>query len=173
MDEKKRSLLPGFGMILGGVWLLSRRFFPGMIHWPQVWPVLLICLSVLLFVDAIQRRRSGSLFWAMVLLSVGLFFLLQRLELIPYFHSDEYWPIFLIAFGLGFTALFVYNPRDWGVLIPAGICFFIGLQTSSRTLQRYIWNWEHILSRYWPVLFIAVGIVLLVRSDNHDGGESA
>ncbi len=158
MTEKKGSLLPGIVFIIVGLWLFARRFHFFSPHSYRIYPILLICFALFLFFETIRRRHSGALFWGVVMLVVGGFYFLRNFEIIPHFYIDEYWPIFLLALGLGFITLFIYHPRDWGVLIPGVLFLFFGMGFSLRSIDEFFWRWEHILENYWPIILIVIGL---------------
>src|SRR4249920_740143 len=55
-----------------------------------------------------MRGRHGSIFWSLILISVGLLFLLRNLgfEIRPWLIIAKYWPILIIFWGL--SKLFSY-----------------------------------------------------------------
>ena len=162
MTEKRGSLIPGILFIVLGSWLFIRRFYFFKSYSYHIYPILLILFAIFLFIETIRRGHSGALFWGIVILVIGGFYFLRNFEIIPYFYIDEYWPIFLLALGMGFIALFIYHPRDWGVIIPAALFLFFGIGFSLNTFNGYFWRWEHILENYWPVILIIVGLGVLV-----------
>lgn len=158
MTDKKGSLVPGILFIVVGLWLFARRFHflsPYSFH---IYPILLLLFALFLFIETGRRRHSGPLFWGVVILIIGGFYSLRNYEIIPHFYLDEYWPIFLVAPGMGFFALFVFHPRDWGVLIPAVLFLFFGVGFSLQTFNGYFWEWERIMVTYWPVILIIIGL---------------
>ena len=161
MAERQKSLVPGVLLIIIGLWLLAHRFFYFNLHWFRVYPVVLILFAALLFVETFRRHHSGALFWGVVVFVVGVFFALRNFEIIPYYYADEYWPVFMMAMGLGFLALFVFRPGDWGVLIPAGIFLFFGTAFALRTFGLWFWGWGRFLENYWPVVLIFIGVGVL------------
>jgi peptidoglycan/LPS O-acetylase OafA/YrhL len=172
MDEKKSSLIPGVLFIVLGLWLFARRF-PFLEHHSfQIYPVLLVLFAGFLLYEMSRRRNTSALFWGVVVLVVGAFFFLRNYGVVSYYYADEYWPVFIFALGLGFLALFIYRPRDWGVLIPAGIFLFFGGILCIRLFHGYFWHWEDIIEQYWPVLLIVIGIGVLagglLRPSNSD-----
>jgi hypothetical protein len=67
--------------------------------------------------------RSTSVFWAIVLILVGLLFLLNNFGLLPNLHFSVWsliWPIFLIALGIWFVSR-TFAPRAEAEVEPASI----------------------------------------------------
>jgi len=162
MVEKKGSLVPGILLIVIGLWFFARRFLYFTPHWIRIYPVLFILFGIFLFFETFRRQHSGALFWGVVFLFLGGFFSLRNFGIIPYFYADEYWPIFLLAVGVGFVGLFAFRPRDWGVLIPAFLFLFFGVGFSLHTFPGYFWGWERFLENYWPIILILVGLGVFV-----------
>ena len=104
------------------------------------------------------RRVGGSLFFPILLISIGIFFLLRNIGALPGETWDviiSLWPVILIALGL--DSLLTRQ----GVVAPA---FFIaiGAVILLNNLDIVQWNvWEVILN-LWPVLIIAIGLDILV-----------
>ena len=174
MAKSKNSVIPGVILILVGSWFLSRRFFEMEPFWEKSYPILMILISCLLIWRFIQKHHSGTLFWSIVLMVLGAFFLLRNYDVITYFYVDEYWPIFLIALGLGFVSLFIYQPHDWGGLIPGSICLFFGLVFSFHNFQGFFWGYDNVIANYWPaiLIFIGSGIIIsgLLRPSGNNKG---
>ena len=172
MAEKKSSLVPGVLFIVLGLWMFARRFPFLEPHSFHIYPVLVILFAGFLLFETARRRHSTALFWGVVILVVGAFFCLRNYGIISYYYADEYWPVFMFALGLGFLALFIFRPRDWGVLIPAGLFLFFGGILSMRMFHGYFWRWEDIIEEYWPVVLIVIGIGVLagglLRPSNRD-----
>jgi hypothetical protein len=59
-----------------------------------------------------MRRRHGSIFWSLILISLGLLFLLRNLHLDirPWLIIAKYWPVLIIFWGL--SKLFSYLSSD-------------------------------------------------------------
>ena len=167
MSERKSSLLPGFILIVIGSLLLLNRITGFRADWGKIFPVLMLTLAILLFIDTFRKGHTGPLFWGTVLMGLGVFFLLRNYRLIPYFYSDEYWPVFFIAGGLGFLALFIHSPANWGVLIPAFFFILVGVRSGLSTFDLSIRGLERWIDTYWPVIFILLGLVVLFRKNPH------
>ena len=160
--EKKRSLFPGFFLIFAGLWMLSKntRFMYG--QWEYVYPCLLLFFSAIFFIEAFRKNHSNRLFWGMSFLVVGSFFLLRNFGVVEYYYWQEYWPVFLFAVGCGFLILFIMQPRDWGSLIPAGLCLFFGFGFAMTNIFHVFWDFEMFINDYWPVILIFLGAGLLL-----------
>lgn len=104
-----------------------------------------------------QRRKSSKsrLFWGTLLLILGIGFLLQSLDIVPFGEAiGTYWPVVLIVIGL-FQLL---NSR--GDFVGPTLVLTVGtlLLLSNMDLLPYgFW------STFWPILLIVIGLSLLLR----------
>jgi hypothetical protein len=103
-------------------------------------------------------RSGGSLFFPILLISLGIIFLLRNTGALPGDAWDlilRLWPLILIAMGLDNIL------TRQGVAAPT-IFIAIGVVILLDNLNIVQWNvWQVILS-LWPVLIIAIGLDLLV-----------
>jgi hypothetical protein len=164
MLKKRESVVPGIILILLGAWLLIRQFDALTPYYERIYPFLLIGVSVALLTDALRRSRSGAFFWSVVLLQIGTFFLVRNYGIIADYDSEEYWPLFLFAFGVGFYVLFLYTPSNWGLLIPSCLFQYFGLLFASHTFQEMPGVLDFFNDHYWPVFLILSGVVILLHS---------
>jgi len=70
----------------------------------------------------------------------------------------QLWPIFVLAPGIFFFALYFSNPKDYGVLMPASILTIIGCLFFYCTFygwynMKYLWPWF--------ILAPAIGFILM------------
>ena len=164
IQKKKNSIIPGVFLIFIGLWLFSRQSSFLSFNWDKIYPVFLVALGLLLISEVFWRRRPGNIFWGVISLVLGVFFILRNFEMIPYLYSDEYWPVFLAAIGMGLLLLFLLNPKDWGILIPACLFLFFGVGFFIHIINGSYWEWTDFLKHYWPVIFIFIGLSLISHS---------
>ena len=162
-NKRNPSLVPGVMLILFGLWLLLRQFDRLLPHYDRIYPFFLIATAVFLLVEAVRRSRSGAFFWSVFFFQIGIFFMLRNFDWIPRYDGEEYWPLFLFAFGLGFYVLFIFNPKTWCVLVPAGLFMVFGLTAAAHTFDEIPRLLEFMSGHFWPVFFLATGILLLVN----------
>lgn len=165
MSEKRKSAIPGVILIILGVVFLLRQLEILYVGWRQLAPIILLALGILFLVSAFTKKDKGAVFPGSVLLVLGFFFLFRNFRLLSFdyyfYNGGEYWPIFLVAFGLGFLALFVVKPHDWGVLIPGGILLFFGVIFMLERLGYFYWQ---DFADFWPVILIVIGLGLIIGS---------
>lgn len=164
MTKKNPSIIPGALLILFGLWILLRQFDRLIPYEERVFPFFLIAVAVFLLVEAVRRSRSAAFFWSVFFFQVGIFFLLRNYGWMPYSGGEEYWPLFLFAFGLGFYILFLFNSKSWGVLIPSGLFMYFGLTAAAHTFDEVPAAVDFAGDHFWPVFLLATGVVLLIHT---------
>ena len=162
MGTKKPSLVPGVFFIWIGLWYLARRIFIFTDYWNLITPFFLVGFGLFLFIETLRRNQTNTLFWGVVFSLIGVFFVMRNFGIIPFYYSDEYWPIFLLAIGLAFFAQFIMKPADWGVLIPSIIFLTIGVGFSLHTFQYSFLGVRLFFNTYWPLLLILIGIIVIL-----------
>jgi hypothetical protein len=108
--------------------------------------------------DRVIRRRHFSIFWPVLLISVGVFLFLNNIGVVQGSGWDlvlRLWPLLLIVGGL--DGLFRREGLVGAVvLIGLGVVFLLG------TLGYLgLSAWEVIL-RFWPVFLVALGLDILI-----------
>ncbi|MFQ5769222.1 MAG: LiaI-LiaF-like domain-containing protein [bacterium] len=165
MAKGEKSLIPGVLLIIVGVFFLLNQLDLFYFRWRHFYPIILLGLGALFFISIFTKNEKGSAFPATIFLVLGFFFLLRNFG---YFSFDYYfydfrelWPIFLIAFGLGFIVLYFFKSDDWGVLIPGSILLFFGVVFFLRTMEIFYWR---NLADFWPIILIAIGLSIVINS---------
>ena len=165
MAKSQRSLIPGIILIVIGAFFLLDRLDIFYFRWYSFYPIVLLGVGALFFVSIFVKKEKGAAFPGTILLVLGLFFFLRNygyFSIDYYFYDiEEYWPIFLIACGLGFIVLYFFKPADWGVLVPGGVLTFLGLIFVLRNFR--IIGWRD-FGDFWPVILIAVGLSIVINS---------
>ena len=164
MEKRERSFVPGIVLIVIGFYFLLKQlgvFFYFRMY--QIYPIGLIVLGAFFLVLVFTKKDKGAAFAATVFLVLGVFFFLRNFVFLPHYldHSRNFWPIFLIAPGLGFIVLYLFKRQDWGVLIPGAILLFLGISAFLEISGLYYWE---DFTRYWPVILIVIGLGIVVSS---------
>ncbi|MBN1479411.1 hypothetical protein EH223_16460 [candidate division KSB1 bacterium] len=169
MNKNYSSLTIGLIFILVGVGLLMDKMNLFAFGWKEIYPVIFILISVVSFINAFAGQKNSS-FWGGVFGVLGAFFFLRNYDFVPNYWFEEFWPIFLIALGVGFIVLYIFNPRDWGVLIPGAILTGLGLVFIFESMD-LIDNFFEIafdaVFTYWPLVLILFGVALILGSLRH------
>ncbi|MCK5146001.1 hypothetical protein KAR48_04550 [bacterium] len=163
MKEKRSSLIPGMLLIVFGLWMISDRFgLDDSLY--DYYPVLILAFASLLLYQAFRNKSSSAIFWGISLAVIGCFLAARNLNLIMYLYPDEYWPIFPLAFGLGFVGKFIIDTQKWGVLIPGAVLIMVGLSSAIDSLGIWDIDLDNIWEYFWPILIIVIGIGILINS---------
>jgi hypothetical protein len=136
-------------IILGAVLLAANL---GAFSLLRFWPLLIVGLGVSFFLMWFgERGNYGLLMPAAVMTVVGLLFLYCEID--GWQHMEDLWPVFMLAPGLGFILMYLFGTQDKGLLVPGGMMLFMGILFLSV---------NRLTGRWWPLLLIVVGIVLLL-----------
>ncbi len=165
MATREKSYIPGLVLIIVGTVFLFNELNIFHFRWRDLYPILMLGGSALFFASMLTKKEKGAIFPASVLLILGLFFLMRNFDIFSFdyyfYHVEDFWPIFLIAFGSGFVALFFVRSEDWGVLIPGGVLLFLGIVFFLRNAGFIYWQ---DFADYWPVVLIIIGLSIVVGS---------
>ena len=102
------------------------------------------------------RRNGPRLFLGLIVIAVGVLFTLDKLGYVNAGDLWEYWPVFLIAIGLGRVVQpRATHGRGFGVvLIVIGTWFLL---SNLDVIDYRIWD-------FWPVLLVVLGILMVWRA---------
>ncbi len=103
-----------------------------------------------------KKKLSNSFWVGIIIISVGSFILLDRMDVVFLPHWLISWRTFLIALGLIIGINKGFKGADWLVLIIIGSFFLLGEipGLEDLNLRRYI----------FPVIVISIGAVIMFRS---------
>ena len=164
MNQRQRSGLAfGLVLILIGVWLLLGELVPGLREWlalSQAWPLLIVAFGVFLLIIGLLTRTPGMavpvcLFW-------GIGGLIYYQNLTGSWDSWAYaWTLIpgFVGVGLLLTGL-LENRRS----ALTGAIWLIVISLVLFIVFASFLGGPNLLGAYWPVLLIALGAILLIRS---------
>lgn len=162
-SREPRAVIIGSLLILIGITLLLDRLNVFYFRWDRLFWLMTLFLGGFFAVDGFLRKRRGRVFWGSMLFFISVYYVLLQWRLIDRY--DFYTlPVILIALGFSFVSLYLYEPREVALLIPA--ILFVGTGTAA-----ILWWWEvlewyeirHAIRVYWPLLFVVWGIALIVK----------
>ena len=158
MSRDKSSMVwVGLGLISLGIVLM----FAQLIGWEKIWPIFPLLGGVAFLVGYVVGgfKESGLVFVGVGAILVGLFFFAFTLGTFEWGDMGTLWPIFLLIGGLAFCALFLAERgRDLGTLGVGCVAFVVGLVGLAITLGLIGTD----IVKYWPLLLIFLGLVVLV-----------
>ena len=165
MAERERSYIPGVVLIIIGTLFLFNELNIFTFRWRYLYPILMLGGGALFFASMLAKKEKGAIFPATVLLILGLFFLTRNFDIFSFdyyfYYVEDFWPIFLVAFGCGFIALFFVRSDDWGILIPGGILLFLG---AVFFLRNTVFVYGQDFADYGPAVLIIIGLIIVVGS---------
>ena len=165
MKPNRGAIVPGLFLIAFGLWLLARNLglpLPGL---GQLWPAfpLLGGLAFLAQYFAGGRKEEGLVFVGVAATLVGAFFFAFTLGPLAWEEMGRWWPVFVLIGAAAFLAQWLTQPREWGLLIPAGIALLVGSIALGATQRVFSSGVVAQLVNLWPVLLILAGIITLAR----------
>jgi hypothetical protein len=152
MDNRSKAL--GLGLIFLGIIFLLENLNVITFNFFLIWPVFVILGGVgFLLGFFINKKNYGLVMPGIILIIYGSLFM--YCNIMGWEYMQSLWPVFLLGPGLGFFVLYFAGQKDKGLLLPGGILTVLGLLFIFRYFE-YL--------RYWPVLLIIGGIVLIFLS---------
>ncbi len=166
MDELRktssnRSIVPGMVLIFLGVYFLLQQLEIIDFGWIHVYPLLMLLIAGRNYHAFRSTGARNALFWASFFGLPGVFFLLRNFGLLPFWPIETVWPVFVLAAGIGFCALFWMQSRDVVDLFIGVIFFAGGILIFANNL---LWPQLDLENFFWPVVLIVIGILLLRSS---------
>jgi hypothetical protein len=150
---KTSDMVIGVGLVILGILFLFENFGYIAFDFQEVWPVFVILAGAGFCIGYIQDKKNyGLLMPGTILIIYGLMFLYCSVE--GWYNISYLWPVFIIGPGIGFFMMFLFGQKEKGMLVPASILSGLGiLFMLSKTG----------VMRYWPVVLIIFGIVMIIR----------
>jgi hypothetical protein len=149
MKKETSSLIWGVILIAIGFLLLGNNLHWFSFRFHDLWPSIIILGGLFFWIGWLTNRREfGLLMPGTILIVYGAMF--QYSAWSSWYSMDDLWPGFLLGPGLGFVFMYLFGNRERGLLIPAFI--LVGLSV-------IFW----IGSSAWPLILIAVGLILLFK----------
>lgn len=100
-----------------------------------------------------MKYHRNTLVLGGALIVLGLMFLTVNFS---EYGWDTFWPLFLIAGGLTFLAVYLSDRRNYGFLMPATILIVYGILFLCCSLS----DWEY-MELWWPTFILGPGLGLL------------
>lgn len=158
--------IPAIGVILIAVGLLLLADQMGLLQlsfWNFVMGFMVL-FGATLVVRSFSGGDRNKVFWGSVLFLLGLYFILESMDLLTNRYPVLLPAIFLIL-GFSFLMMYIYNVRDWHLLIPTIFFTGIGLLIIADSTDLFDpYTLEHLLLNFWPVLLILFGIGLIAKA---------
>jgi len=129
----------------------------------NLWPLLLVVAGlVILYFRVFRQGPDSYLFLGTTLLLLGLLLVVTRV-LVP-LDLNTIWPFFMTICGL---SLFLYGLRKTGytrvsLVIPGVAAILLSFIFAPFSLGIVTRPFAEVVAGWWPVVFVALGIGLLV-----------
>ena len=165
-SSRSGVLIPGLVLIALGAWFLIRALgidLPGM---AAMWPIFPTVVGLSMFVgwffSADKRGSYGIMIPAVINFLVGVFFFGFTFSILKWSDMVVLWPVFPLIVGVAFFVAWVFSGlRDWGLLIPCAITAGVGIVGLGFTVFGQAEAFSSLI-QYWPVLLIALGVLVLI-----------
>jgi drug/metabolite transporter (DMT)-like permease len=154
-------------LIALGAYLLLERLNIGIPGCDVMWPVLPLAGGLTLLGGYVfgERRDPDHVFFGTALTLAGVLFFFITLGPLDYSDLGTWWPVFVLAGSLAFLAQWVATRfRDWGALFLGLVAFVAGGAGLAITLELLGPETRELLPSLWPVLLVALGLMLLLRA---------
>lgn len=158
--NRSQSMWPGIILIVIGLLLLLNQLDIISFDWSILWPSLVILLGVFFFVRVPHDR--GAVFPGVLFFLSGFLFLAKNLNWYEPYIDVSIGGMLMIILGLAFVALYVVQPENWGLLIPAGLFLFFGFIIWADRVGIIDWYTRRQILRLWPALLILIGAGIII-----------
>jgi len=103
-----------------------------------------------------RAQYTSQLVWGGILLIFGTALLLNNLELLDIGPISRYWPLLIVALGVG-KIIMAESPGEWG----GGIwLIFIGAWLYISIFRVFGFGFHD----SWPILLVGIGVSMVVKS---------
>ena len=167
-DMAKRTIYIALVLIIVGVYFLVVRLDPRMPDLDRVWPAFPLVggVTALWTYFAGRQRDHGLVFLgtASTLMGVFLFLITMGSDVPEYGELRTLWPVFIVIGGIAFLAYWLAKGRgDWDALFLAVVSMLFGGGCLVVNLGVLGAGTTNSLASLWPILFILIGLILLLR----------
>jgi hypothetical protein len=159
-------LIPGLVLIGLGAWFLIRALGVNLPGIEALWPIFPTIVGLSIFVGWLvssnKRGNHGMMIPAVINFLVGVFFFGFTFGIFRWPDMAILWPVFPLIVGVSFFVAWLFSGlRDWGMLVPASITGGVGIVGLGFTVFGQVEAVSSLL-KYWPVLLIGLGILVLI-----------
>ncbi|MEW5798747.1 MAG: hypothetical protein AB1728_07040 [Bacteroidota bacterium] len=168
MDKQQIKRIPilGIFLVVLGVGLLLRQLNILKIDGGAFLIFGLVAYGGAMVIRSFTIAIRQSLFFGSLCFYSGVLLLLGKYDLVensPFI----YVPGFLIVFGLAFLMLFIFNFKDYHLLVPSFIFIGIGVAFMMTEIGYwYVSDVKDVIRMYWPAALILFGGLLLLRRNS-------
>lgn len=166
MVEKYGRASTGIILIIVGILALLANM-----GWGEVFGEAIPALVGIFFLSLYVVAKAGwALYPGAFVTPVGIatFFAARGVNM------DFWWPLFVAAPGVGFLIIRLAKPWNRWAIYPATILLLLAVFFFSFSSHAFQWFYFDFAGKLWPVLLIALGLTLILRSfgKGSSGGDS-
>ncbi|MDD8017733.1 MAG: hypothetical protein PHP42_05130 [Bacteroidota bacterium] len=165
MEKKDFNRIPIFGIVLVvlGVGLLLRQLHIIRIEGGTFLLFGLLIYGMATVIRSFVMNVRNQIFFGSLCFFSGILLLLGKYDVVES-SPFVYVPGFLIVFGLAFTTLFIFNIKDFHLLVPAAVFILIGTAFMMTEVGFwYVSDVREAIGMYWPAALIIFGGLMLLR----------
>ncbi len=165
MEQRRRSgIALGIILVLLGAWFLAVQLVPQFQSWlaeTAAWPLIVVGVGLVFLLFAIIGGVPGLAIPGCIVGGIGI--LLYWNNVTQNWETWAYtWTLIPAFVGVGIIIAGLLGERMRGSLIAGGWLVFISL-VLFLIFSSFLGGYS-VLGPYWPVLLIALGVILLLRS---------
>lgn len=156
----------GLLLVAIGLWSLLAALEVPWASMERLWPLALVgggAASLATGLRARPRQEDGIWFGVTAMLS-GSLFLYVTLGSAEWKDLSRLWPLFVVFTGLGWLAAWASHPRRIAPLMLGLLSVAFGAASYLARADLIAWNPWALLSRWWPLLLIVVGVAHLAQA---------
>lgn len=154
---KVSSTITGVFIIIIGVLLLLMNFNLIDFDFNYIWPLFILLPGLIFEISYFSTRKDpGLLVPGGILITIGLLFFVNNIY--GWHLMNSLWPIFPLAVGIGLFQLYLFGPRDSGVLIASSIVGGFALVSLCFTL--FSISFDLVV----PILLIVMGSIIIFKN---------
>lgn len=160
--KKSASLITGIALILLGVALVLRQFDFFEFYYLKSYGFFIF--GLLFLIHGMSRSSSPQIYFSTVFALIGLYYILDVLEVIDAV-SQLSVAVYTLIFGISFYPLILLKDKKLNYLLIGNLITLIGLIF-------LFWHLEVInhrilitlVDKYWPVIIVLLGLIFLISS---------
>ena len=129
----------------------------------SLWPLAPLAAGLAFLYLAYVRGRSARYILPGMLLTLGALFFLLVETVLGWDSFEKFWPAFMLITGLSFLAwgLHLKPKARTAIVVPGLFIAALGLLLFPFSLQREPGGFAAFVSRWWPLVLVVIGLVLL------------
>lgn len=149
--SSKANLFTGIALVILGIVFALIQY--SSLRWDSFWPLILVAGGLLFFAHFLTDRSNyRSLMPGAILLIIGILFF--YLTLTSWLKMEYLWPTFILAPGIGFLLIYIFNPKKNNSWVPALILILLAIVFYAQFFTQL---------RIWPIFLIIIGLYLIIK----------